>query len=162
MQDREEVLLGYLGEFDDVGPGAEFTVFIEPEEPDEGLYEGDRRFDEEFTLFGDPIHIEAEKEGTGSFFGVVDVDKGRRVEEVAAMGIFGIVELDDVEAGVVVFEAEVFVVGEAGEVIVLEIMEDNGVVFLDCLTYPGYEDGGRLACSRGSEQDRASLWAYII
>ncbi len=146
-----------MHELDDVRQGAVAAALVFPEKPDDGCHEVDGGLDKEVALLLDPLPVEAQHDGAGGLGGVGDVMHGARVEGIAAVGPGEVIEVDDVEPwldGVLVLVAEQGVVGDAGQVVVLEVVEKEGEAFANVLGDDVADDEVGLAGTGGADHEQ--------
>lgn len=135
-EDREQVGVALVQQFDSVRESTVTPLLINLQEPDDGSQQDDRAFDEKIALLGDPCLVEIEHDRISRFVGVRDVGHEPGVDRVATVAAARVVEVDDIEFRGNLIAVQVcaqVVVGDDGQIVELEVVDVHRVTFLDHL-----------------------------
>lgn len=140
-----------------MGKGTVTASIVDFQVPDNRREQDDGRIGEEITLFIDPRLIEVQKRDVSAFIGVRNVVHEAGVDGIAAVRLAGIVEVDDAELrfdGVSVQMMQQMIVGDAGKVVELIVVDEHREAFLDVLFDIVVQHGVALARAGSSQNQR--------
>ena len=139
--------------------GAITASVVDFQIPDNRCEQDDGRIGEEIALLVHPRLIEVQKRDVGAFIGVRNVVHEAGVDGIATVRLAGIVEVDDAELrfdGVSIQMMQQMVIGDAGKIVELIVVDEHREAFLDVLFDIVVQHGVALARAGSSQNQRRS------